>query len=134
MAPPVNNENGKSLKRLHPVIRRLIFGDERILFFAAVYGLAAGIVFVVASSSSSGGGSSSNNIANAALIFNYPTIVILLLMNSSAMSGIASPIVQSAMLVLISTGAWTLIAFFFYAIFKMFRLARKMEEGQKSQG
>lgn len=132
MAPPVNNENGKSLKRLHPVVRRLIFGDERILFFAAVYGLAAGIVFVVASSSSSGGGSS--GIANAALIFNYPTIVILLLMNSSAMSGIASPIVQSAMLVLISTGAWTLIAFFFYAIFKMFRLARKMEEGQKSQG
>lgn len=67
-----------------------------------------------------------SNIANAALAYNYPTFVVLL-SNSHAFSGIA-PVVSAAMIVMVSTGVWTIIASFFYGIFKMFKVARQMEE------
>lgn len=51
-------------------------------------------------------------------------------MNSNAFSGMAY-LVQAAISILISTGVWTLIAFFFYGIFKVFKIARYMEENQK---
>lgn len=87
-----------------------------------MYGFAAGIAFIAAASSGE------SNTASAALAYNYPTVVILL-MNDSAFSGIA-PMVHSAALVMISAGVWTLIASFFYGIFKMFKIAKQMEENQ----
>lgn len=117
----VNNDKGSS-QRLHPVMQRLFISDERILVFSAMYGFVAGTVFMIAASTGQ------SSIANAALVYNYPAIVILL--TNGGLSGVA-PIVQAAVWILVSTGAWTLVAFFFYAIFKMFRIARRLEERQQ---
>jgi hypothetical protein len=107
----------------HPIVQRLFFSDERLLFIFAIYGLAAGLVFAIA------GLSEQTSIANAVLYYNYPTLVTLLVVGG-AMAGI-EPVIQAAMSVLISIGVWTLLPSIFYGIFKMFKVARQMEESQR---
>ncbi|HXV46453.1 MAG TPA: hypothetical protein VD736_07270 [Nitrososphaera sp.] len=118
----VNNENNSRNSRQHPIIQRLFFSDERVLVFSAMYGFAAGIIFMIAASTGQ------SNIANAALVYNYPTIVILLMYGGMS---VVSPLVEIVIWTLVSAGVWTLVAFFFYGIFKMFKIARQMEENQK---
>jgi hypothetical protein len=114
-----NIKGGRNGTRAHPIVQRLFFSDERLLFIFAMYGLAAGLVFAIA------GLSEQTSIANAVLYYNYPTLVTLLMVGGT-MAG-TEPVIQATMSVLISIATWTFLASIFYGIFKMFKVARQME-------